>query len=324
MDLIPGLLLAISEANAREFWLFVGLTAVVGAVAFVLGWIQLARARLIENIPTSRIRSAAQGYVELQGHGRLMPGPEIVAPLSGDRCCWWEFRVQQKQREYRQGRLRTEWKTIEQGTSDELFLLADGTGECVIDPVGAQVVPSVTRKWRGSVRRPQSYPQQRSWLELGDFSYRERLIRYGDPIYALGQFSSQATVRHDQQMLDVSELLAVWKRDRPGLLLRFDTDGDGQISVREWTAAREAALLQVQAERAGLGRAACTPGQGSVTAPDLHVLNRPADRRRPYILSTRSEHELTRGLRWTGVAGVAVASLCGAAATFALLARGIL
>lgn len=313
MDLITAVLLAIAQAGAREFWIAIALIGLAGAAAFVLGWNRLSRARLIENTPTSRIRSAAQGYVELQGHARLMPGPEIVAPLSGDRCCWWEFRVEKKERQYRNGSSRTEWRTIDRGTSDELFLLVDSTGECVIDPVGARVIPSVSRKWRGSVPRPRGYPRERSWVEFGDYRYRERLVRYGDWLYALGEFRSQTAARHDQEMHDVSALLAQWKRDRPALLRRFDADGDGEISVREWAAAREAAIRQVRAEQV----------QRSVQ-PDLHVLARPRDRGRPYLLSTKSEQELTRGLRWTGVAAISVAVLLGAACAFALLARGVL
>lgn len=347
MDWVTAILLAIAQAETRPFWIAIVVMSLLGAGGFVYGWVQLQRARLIENTPTSRIRSAAQGYVELQGHSRLMPGPEIRAPLSGERCCWWDFRVEQKQREYRNGSARTEWKVIERGTSDELFLLADGTGECVIDPVGARVIPSVSRRWRGSVRRPQSYPAERSWFEFGDFRYRERLVRYGDWLYALGEFRSQTAVRHDQESQDVSDLLAQWKRDRAGLLRRFDADGDGEISVKEWQLARAAAVKQVRAEQversvqpargtvsersevgADAGRTGASrthlPMQGTVSAPDLHVLGRPDDRRRPYILSTQSERQLTRGLRWTGLASLCVAVLLGAATTFALLARGVL
>jgi len=40
---------------------------------------------------------------------------------------------------------------------------------------------------------------------------------------------------------DVSDLLAEWKRDRSGLLRRFDLDNDGEIDLAEWELARRAA-----------------------------------------------------------------------------------
>ena len=74
-------------------WIFLLATGIGSAVALGYGFILLARARLMEDTPLSLIRSAAQGYVELQGTARTLPGPPIVAPLSGGRCCWWRYRI---------------------------------------------------------------------------------------------------------------------------------------------------------------------------------------------------------------------------------------
>ena len=56
--------------------------------------------------------------------------------------------------------------------------------------------------------------------------------------------------------------------------------------------------------------------------PDLHVLSAPRDRR-PFILSTKTERELTRGMRWAGMAAVAAGLVLGVAVAVALLARGL-
>ncbi|MEJ2115410.1 MAG: hypothetical protein P8X88_05040, partial [Gammaproteobacteria bacterium] len=53
------------------------------------------RARLIEDMPTSKIRSCPQGYVELCGTAKLMDGPDIHAPLSGQPCVWYSFSVEE-------------------------------------------------------------------------------------------------------------------------------------------------------------------------------------------------------------------------------------
>ena len=301
-----------ARAEPTQFWIVTSIMAVLGIGAFVFGFVQLSRARLMEDIPTSRVRSAAQGYVELHGHTRLLPGPEITAPLSGARCCWWDYRVEERRTVTRGGKRTTEWVVIDRATSDELFLLDDGTGECVVDPVGAQVIPSLARTWRGYHPRPQGPPRERTWFQIGNFRYSERLIQFGDSLYALGHFATQIASRDDNESRDVSELLAAWKKDRAQLLQRFDADGDGQIDLNEWEVARREAATQVRSEQV----------QRSVH-PDLHVLSQPKDRR-PYILSTRSEAQLTSSLRWTGLACIALGVLGGAGTTLALISRGLL
>ena len=47
-----------------------------------LGFTGLHRYRLIEDVPTAKVRSAHQGYVELIGRAVMMDGEPIVAPLS--------------------------------------------------------------------------------------------------------------------------------------------------------------------------------------------------------------------------------------------------
>lgn len=311
MDFLTALITDIAQAKPQHFWAGTVLGTLVGVGVFVYGFAQLRRARLLENTPTSRVRSAAQGYVEFHGHARLLPGPEVRSPLSAERCCWWEYKIEQRRTEMRGGKRRTEWVTIDARTSDELFLLDDGTAQCVIDPVGARVLPSLSRTWRGYHPRPQSFPAQSSRFAIGDYRYTERLLSFGAWLYVIGQFQSQTAARYDDESRDVSDLLAQWKRDQRALLQRFDSNGDGKIDLQEWEQARRAAIAEVRAQQV----------ERSVQ-PDLHVLSKPKDRR-PFILSTKTEHQLTRGLRWGGAAAVAIAVAIGAAVVFGLIARGL-
>lgn len=306
--MLEGWRASIAGADPGPFWLWFGLMALVGVALFVMGFRRLQHARQLEDLPTSRIRSAAQGYVEFHGHARLLPGPPIVSPLSSERCCWWAFEIEQRQAD---DKGRSRWVKIEKKTSDELFLLDDGTGQCVVDPVGARVIPSLSRRWRGRHPRPLGFPGKTSWLDSGDYRYSERLVRFGAWLYAIGAFQTQTAVRDDDEMRDVSERLAEWKRDKRALLQRFDTNRDGQIDLQEWEVARKAAIAEVRAEQV----------ERSVQ-PDLHVLSAARDGR-PFILSTRTERELTRGLRWSGLAGVAVGLLLGGVSCFGLIARGL-
>lgn len=312
MDFLVRVLHGIAQAEPGKFWFATVAAALGGIGLFIFGFVQLRRARLLEDTPTSRVRSAAQGYVEFHGHARLLPGPEIVSPLSGQRCCWWDYKIEQRRTEHRGGKRHNEWVTIDARTSDELFLLDDGTGQCVVDPLGARVIPSLSRSWRGYHPRPQSFPAKSSRFGIGDYRYTEQLLRFGDWLYVIGQFQSQTAVRYDHESRDVSDLLAQWKRDQRALLQRFDSNADGKIDLDEWEVARRAAIAEVRAQQV----------ERSVQ-PDLHILNKPRDRR-PFILSTKTEHQLTRGLRWGGAAGVAAGLSLGAAVAFVLIARGLL
>src|SRR6202011_3390048 len=83
--------------------------------------------RVIEDTPTSRVRSAAQGYVELSGRGILPPCAQSKGPLTGKPCTWWRYKIKERGSS---GRSRS-WRTIESGASELPFLLDDGTGLCL-------------------------------------------------------------------------------------------------------------------------------------------------------------------------------------------------
>lgn len=302
----------IAAADADSFWIGTCISLLLGGGAFWGSFASLKKARLIENTPTSRIRSAAQGYVELVGDARLLPGPDIVSPLSGQRCCWWEYQIEEQITVTRNGRRSSEWRTIEGDASDSLFLLVDTTGQCVIDPQGASIDPSLRRQWRGTTPRPQQIPQGRSLIQFGDYRYTEKLLSVGAPLYALGQFRSQTAHLDINESADTAALLREWKADQTGLLRRFDSNGDGQIDLDEWEAIRKAALEQVRAQ---------TLQQTLDT--DIHVLCRPADRR-PFLLSTRSEQQLTRSQRIRAALWLLLSLASGTGGAFALTARGLL
>ena len=131
-------------------------------------------------------RSAAQGYVEIDGKAALLEGPTIVAPLTGKPCAWYSYKIE----EHRQGK-NSRRATHESGLSDELFLLVDETGQCIIDPEGASVTPSVKDVWYGSTSRPSKGPTSgRSLLSNGRYRYTEKRLNTGDSLYAIGLFST--------------------------------------------------------------------------------------------------------------------------------------
>jgi len=223
-------------------------------------------ARLIEDTPRSRVRSAAQGYVELAGRAICLPGTENLAPLTRRPCVWWRYRVQQRT-ESRSGNRREHWRTINQGRSDVPFMLDDGTGRCIVQPLGAEIMTGESTTWYGNTPWPAGPPGTGAGLLASrEYRYSEERIYADDGIYVLGGFrttAGQSGVSRDEQ---VRTLLSEWKQDSAELAKRFDADRDGRVSLAEWEAARAEAQRTVDARE--LGRPAVEP---------VHTVAHPAD-----------------------------------------------
>lgn len=298
----------IAALEAGEFWAWligVSVACLASLGGSLWAW---SRGRIIADTPTSRIRSASQGYVELQGTAELMDGPPIIAPLSALPCVWWQYQVEQQRTRYRDGKWEKYWTTIRKGRSDSLFLLRDDTGTCIIDPEAARVISSHRDTWRGTVPMPHGLGKRGFKARWGSYRYTEFRLLAGDPLYAIGHFRTDGQHHDFDENAAVRELLRDWKRDENALLERFDTDNSGDIDLTEWEAVRAAAIAQVRGQFAA--RAA---------DPDVHVLSRPPDRR-PYIISNKGQARLTRGYYWSAAIWFAVFLLLSAAMAVLLFA----
>lgn len=262
-----------------DFWPIVIILIILCVTGFFGAFYYFHRMRVLADIPTSKIRSAAQGYLELTGEGALMEGPQIFAPLTGKLCTWYHYMIQERRR----SRRKSHWATIEQGTSDELFLLIDETGKCVIDPEGASVIPSQTDTWYGPSKRP-GKSTSASFLGGKRYRYIEKRMHPGEPLFAIGLYQTVGGASSDFNMnSQVSDLLKVWKSDSESLLKKFDTNKDGQIDMQEWENVRKTALNEIIDKHKEI-----------TTAPPVNLLGRTRDRRRPFILSYVSQEGLIK------------------------------
>jgi hypothetical protein len=104
----------------------------IGLYFFYRGFRALQRKRLIENIPTSKIRSAALGLVEVNG---LACGTyTMLAPVTAKSCYLYRTTVWTR----RQGKDK-EWQKAADETLHVPFYLDDNTGHVLIDPSGAEL-----------------------------------------------------------------------------------------------------------------------------------------------------------------------------------------
>lgn len=248
----------------------------------LLAWLlSLRRLRAVRDTPTSRIVSAAQGYVELVGKGCALPGQPVYSPARALPCLWYRYRHLVREGD--------KWRQTESGESDAPFVIDDGSGRCLIDPAGADI--TTTRK--------ETYTE-------GDNRIEEELLLAEDTLYAIGEFTScgGGRARFDENA-ELGRILAEWKDDPDELRRRFDLDGNGEIDPQEWQLARQAARRELASRRAE-----------AMAQPVSHNLSRPASGR-PYLIANFRPEPLIRRYRnlVLGHGAVILASLAGLAFT---------
>lgn len=284
------------SGNRFKFFLLVACLAAGAVYSFWYAFKAWAKNRVIEDTPTSRVRSAAQGYVELSGRAMPPPNSETKAPLTGRPCTWWRYKIEERRSS---GRSRS-WTTLQSATSETPFLLDDGTGQCLIDPRGAEVFPGASDIWYG----PSEWPQVRipdgsgffgrlaDALVTDKYRYTEYRLQPQEPLYAIGAFRSLGGVSVESPDAAIAELLRTWKQDQAGLLARFDVNHDGALSSAEWDQARAAARRQILDGRAADER-----------PPSLNVLSHPADGR-AFLLAASDGESLAKKFRRRALAGL--------------------
>jgi hypothetical protein len=260
--------------------LFLG-AVVLGSFWYWIKWWQ--KARLISDTPRSRIRSAAQGYVELRGRGELPQSQPNLAPLTKRPCVWWMYKIEH----FESSGKSSHWHTINNGTSGVPFLLQDEDHWCVVSPAGADVYPSEKTVWRGNAAWPQQLPAGSAGFGRfggGDYRFTEHRIYEHEQLDVIGEFRSVGGVQSVDKQQAVAELLRQWKENQATLLRRFDTNHDGVLSAMEWEQARTAAQVEID-------QRVLTP-----TPASYNVLMK-ADDGRPFLIAAYDLSKVARRFR---------------------------
>ena len=237
--------------------------------------------RFMADTPTSRIASAAQGYVEIKGVGEMLPGEETRSPFSQRRCLWYQCIVEQRKNIGKS----TRWHQISHEISDQIFYLEDETGRCIIIPEGAHIIPSHEYHWYGNSLQDKTRGALRSgsWLRflgIGRYRFTERLILVAEPVYAIGFFKSiQKNAEPEDIQRRVNDLVKGWKKQPLKYLSAFDIDKNGRIQREEWKLVRRHArhlILKNQQQGAH------------------HTLQQPQQDDQPFVISALSERQLLK------------------------------
>jgi len=248
--------------ESREGWL---VCLAVMALISIPAWLSaLKRLRAIRDTPTSKIASAAQGYVELIGKGQSFADTPLLGKLSQLPCLWYRYQIEHETSS-------NKWETTERGESNESFILRDDSGECVIDPEQAEITTQHRDIWRS-----------------GDYRYTEWKLLKQDKIYVLGEFRTQSVAQEFDARAELNALLAEWKKDMPALHQRFDLNQNGELDMDEWLLARQAAKREVSKKQ-----------REAQAQPDLHIISQPRAGHLFLISNLTPEKLSRRYLFWT-------------------------
>ncbi|MHC4551018.1 MAG: LemA family protein [Planctomycetota bacterium] len=131
---------------AATSWVFLVLTGLLAAGLLGWGLRSLKRKRLLENVPTSKVKGVFLGLNEVKGRARRER--LLTSYLAATPCVYYRYEIQERwertttERDH-QGRTRTRtrsgWTTIDSDEERRPFELVDATGALRIVPEGAEI-----------------------------------------------------------------------------------------------------------------------------------------------------------------------------------------
>lgn len=278
------------EFTPEEFQFALGASILVALLNFYFFTRNWKRLRIIENTPTAKLRSAHQGYIELEGKGQLVDDQPIHAPLSNHPCLWYRSQIEQQESFVEKGRAQTRWNVVYKTISDHRFKLTDGVSSCFVDPRGAEVSGDEKLVWYGNTEWPTRTQVLESqsivYAMANGYRYTEWLVLPGQSLYILGQFSTWSATTQKSVRDVMINLINDWKQDQPALRERFDTNKDGNIDQEEWETARQEARSEAQQIHDQL-----------VLEPDTNIIAKSNNSARPFIISVYPQALLARKYR---------------------------
>ncbi len=304
-----------SSNDVMETLFYLVLFSGVGVWLFFNGFKKWRRKRLIENIPPSKIRSMAMGLVELEGQaGQWLYS--LKGPLTGRGCVFYKYLIERYERRGKNSR----WiKVADGGSYDNLFHLDDGTGKVLINPKRAELnldkpdfsyesglfggdIPSKLVNFldQNGIKYQTLFGKQR-------MRFREWDICPNDQIYVLGSVNKNANFVSDFK-LKLNERLREIK-NKPEEMRKFDTDGDGSVSVYEW----EQAVAKMKEEM--IEEQLKQPEQ----AQETNFVIDKGQEETIFIISEKSEKDLLQALSWQSLAEIIGGALLASGCIFGFI-----
>jgi hypothetical protein len=309
-----------------------------GLYLFVRGFRLLARKRLLLNTPTSKVRSASLGLVEVSG---VATGPyTIPTPIAGRPCFLYRTAVWQENSDSSR-----EWKKVAEETLHVPFFLDDDTGQLLIEPMGAEL--DLHRDFRqdfsDTIFSPHTTPQVLSFLSrhgvepANKIRVEESSIQPRNSLFIVGTLAenpgvevrpfasatNQPPARTTIPQRPASPQEVVRLSQTPSASTTPDTTQQSKVAAALYKAgitspaAWEAAGVSYGSmERARLQEISVkmeNPAVQTKSSFDVHppVVLMKGENNPAFVISWRSQHDLVRSLAWKSAAMI----WCGAALT---------
>jgi hypothetical protein len=324
----------------NELMLLSVVAAAGGLCLFIRGFRLLARKRLLVNTPTSKIRSASLGLVEVSG---VAMGPyNLPAPITGSPCYLYRTIAWRQAEESK----TQEWKKVAEETLHVFFFLEDGTGQLLVNPAAAELDlhcdfrQSYDQTWIS--RMPEhvaAFLDRHGVTPRGDhFRIEEWTIRPNQNLYIVGTIAENAGVASQLPRAADARQFAVASAGFPAPeVVRLSGSATSSISANATQQAKIAAALH----KAGITSPAAWESAGvadrDVTVEEPPVVTAPAlakdkspspeegsrfdlsspimlmkgENNPTFLISWRSQRELIRSLSWKS----ALMIWCGAGLT---------
>ena len=211
---------------------------VAGGYLFYKGFSWFRVKRLIQNTPTSKVRSIAIGIVELYGKV-LLEKNKLLSPLENKACVYYNYTIE----EYRSDGKRSYWVTVKQGHDSIPFKLKDDTGSVLVNPEYADIHIPVDFEFRSGMGRdpPRGVISllKSENLAFENFlginktmRYREYRLEPDDKVYILGNAQintnrKEATAQKNEENLIITKSLT-----HPFLI--FDSPEETVLNSYRW------------------------------------------------------------------------------------------
>lgn len=201
------------------FWgsIFIGLMGLSGLLfgvpLFFSGLRNMKKKKLMQSLPTSKIRSLAVGIAEI--YGKVVPGKGIMkSPISNRDCIGTKIIIKQYV-DHGQGGY---WNVVKKIVVGNEFFLQDDTGRVSVDLRGAELDLPVSYEF-GSSPETDPYPTMVTFLKKHNFNfknylgenknllYSESIIKPGDELYILGRVDDNPNFRDGDAEHGVQDLM---------------------------------------------------------------------------------------------------------------------
>ncbi|MBR9682582.1 MAG: hypothetical protein GOV02_02815 [Candidatus Aenigmarchaeota archaeon] len=145
------------------------ISLIIGLIVFAFGINFFKKKQMIENIPTSKVRSLAMGLAEVQGTAVALKDKILKSPFTNKNCIYYKYSVE----EYHHSKNGGYWATVKSGDKRSLFWLKDKTGMVLVNPKGADI--DIPKDWRFHPTLFNSSPQKKVENKIKSFFKKEKI-----------------------------------------------------------------------------------------------------------------------------------------------------